>query len=145
MSQYNIYKHFKLKALDSTLDPDDGYIYRKICRWYSTNFATPLHKVYKLPVQQILINYYEASLEKVKHNDVIDIAIEDFFPQMLEQQEQDDEAFLKALEEEQAIALARLQASNISKISHNKPPISHNKPLEKKEDDIELEFDMDEP
>lgn len=139
---YNIYKHFKLQALDAVLDPDDSYLYRKICRWYSTNFATPLHVVYELPLQLVLTNYFEASCEKIPHNDLINVALEDFYPERVQAQEQVEEDFVKALEAEQALQLARLKAKEISNLN----PINRAKEQAKEENEIEFKFeDMEEP
>ena len=35
------------------------FFYRRVCRWYSKNFYTPLHEVEDLPWKQILIAYFE--------------------------------------------------------------------------------------
>lgn len=43
------------------------YTYRKICRWYSTTFSTPLHYVEldMLP-EDVLQHYFEHTIEKLK-------------------------------------------------------------------------------
>jgi len=47
-------------ALANVDDPDAKAEYRRICRWYSTKFFTPLHVVeYDLPIEYVLTHYYE--------------------------------------------------------------------------------------
>lgn len=43
--------------------PDYAYQSRKILRWYSQTFFTPLHEAYKLPFVDVLTHYYEAQAE----------------------------------------------------------------------------------
>jgi hypothetical protein len=44
------------KAVDS---PDYEAFYRKVCRWYSKNFATPLQQVEEMADQYVLRHYFE--------------------------------------------------------------------------------------
>jgi hypothetical protein len=47
-------------ALANVDSPDSRAEYRRICRWYSTKFYTPLHVVEEdLPIQYVLTHYYE--------------------------------------------------------------------------------------
>lgn len=53
----------QILALASIESPDWKAQYRKICRWYSKEFATPLHIVeVDLDHFQVLTHYYESSL-----------------------------------------------------------------------------------
>lgn len=53
----------KTIALANVLDEDSAdswmYNYREICRQYSSKWHTPLHVVYSLPMEDVLLNYYE--------------------------------------------------------------------------------------
>lgn len=101
-----LYKSIRISAAESVLDPDDEYIYRKICRWYSKTFHTPLVQVLVLDPEHVLTNYYESTMEDIPYNDLYDITIEEFIPDLAEKQDQDAEEYAKALEEEQARTLA---------------------------------------
>jgi hypothetical protein len=49
----------RVKALRAVLRPDIQASLRKIFRWYSTTYATPLHIVDDLPLDDILVAYFE--------------------------------------------------------------------------------------
>lgn len=102
-----LYKSIQIKAIESVLDSDDAYSYRKICRWYSKTFHTPLQDVYNLDFEHVLSNYYESTFEEIPYNDLYDIAIEDFIPELAEQNNEDAEQYAKDLEAEQIRTLDR--------------------------------------
>jgi hypothetical protein len=62
-------------ALLSVLDPDYQAYMRKLCRWYSVKFHTPLHEVENLPKDYIYQHYFEAYYEDMEpeeqHNQII--------------------------------------------------------------------------
>ncbi len=45
---------------------DPNYFFRKIFRWYSKEFSTPLHLVEELPVQDIMQAWYEQTFEDLE-------------------------------------------------------------------------------
>lgn len=54
-----------------TQKPSDvEYGLRRIFRWYSTTFHTPLHTVEELPLQDILVAYYESKYEDMEPVDL---------------------------------------------------------------------------
>jgi hypothetical protein len=56
-------------------DRDGGdplYTYRKIFRWYSRTFSTPLHQVEELPLEDVLRAWYEETLEDLDEKDLED-------------------------------------------------------------------------
>lgn len=102
-----LYKAIQIKAIESVLDPDDAASYRRICRLYSKTFHTPLQDVYQLDFEHVLSNYYESTFEEIPYNDLYDIAIEDFIPELAEQNNEDAEQYAKDLEAEQIRTLDR--------------------------------------
>lgn len=52
-----------LAAVFGEKDPD--YAIRRIMRWYSKTFFTPLHVVEELPVEDVLEAYYEVHYEEM--------------------------------------------------------------------------------
>lgn len=48
-----------LTLRESPEKTSDEFKWRKICRWYSKNFFTPLHEVENLPRYDIICAYYE--------------------------------------------------------------------------------------
>lgn len=69
MSDISLSKALRILALKSVLDPDVDYYYRKIFRWYSKEFHTPLHIVDDLPLEDVLQAYYESRYEDVNNDD----------------------------------------------------------------------------
>lgn len=53
----------RILALKEALseEPSHDYFIRKVFRWYSKTFSTPLHLVYELPLFDIMQAYYEES------------------------------------------------------------------------------------
>lgn len=64
----------KTRRREPIEDPD--YIYRKIFRWYSKTFNTPLDKVYDLPVHDIITAYWEERYEGLDDNELEDERLE---------------------------------------------------------------------
>lgn len=48
------------------IEPDGDYFLRRIFRWYSKTFATPLSDVYELPLEDILMHYWESQYEDME-------------------------------------------------------------------------------
>ncbi len=53
----------QLLALKSVLKPDEEYNLRYIFRWYSKTFATPLHVLPNLDLDEILTHFFEERYE----------------------------------------------------------------------------------
>lgn len=60
------FKALRARAALSVKKPDWEYSLRRIFRWYSTTFHTPLHQVEDLPIDHVLTNYYEAVFEALE-------------------------------------------------------------------------------
>lgn len=54
-----VFEAIQIQALKSVLDPDDDYLMRKVFRWYSEKYHTPLHVVDDLPMDDVLQTYFE--------------------------------------------------------------------------------------
>ncbi len=61
-------KSVQLAALRAVIDPDLYADFRKICRWFSKTFSTPLTAVYDLPSDFVLQHYLEDRYEQMEHN-----------------------------------------------------------------------------
>ena len=63
----DVYTAIRLNALSAVLSGDEQeYVFRYIFRWYSKTFATPLHLVEELPIEDVLTAYYETKYEDMK-------------------------------------------------------------------------------
>ncbi len=56
----------RARALLAVLRPDQEANLRHIFRWYSRTFHTPLHEVDDLPVEEILLHWFEAQFEDME-------------------------------------------------------------------------------
>lgn len=53
-------RDIQILALGNIEDPDGEAYYRRICRWYSREFSTPLDTVLNdIPEKDVLLHYYE--------------------------------------------------------------------------------------
>ena len=134
MSQFNIYEYLKLKAFNGLLNETDEFFYRKICRWYSKTFCTPLHQVYKLPWDDVLLTYYEDSLDEMGYNRTYDMAIEEYVPEIIEQMEKEDEEFHRQVQE---------QVNKRRKEQSLKNKSVNSKPLIPEFEEVNIDFDKD--
>jgi hypothetical protein len=96
------------------LEPDGDYFLRKVFRWYSKEFSTPLHQVLELPLDDVLVNYWESQYEEMEENEIT-AAIrrlreteEERAARELKEQEAigADEAWLRQVEQEEQARLA---------------------------------------
>jgi hypothetical protein len=61
----NHYKAIQLLAMESVTESDSDYNLRFIFRWYSRAFNTPLHEVEELPLDDILVAFFETRFEEM--------------------------------------------------------------------------------
>ena len=59
----------RVQALRDVLRPNEGYLLRKIARWYSKAFCTPLHAVFEIPLEDVLQAYFEERAERMTDED----------------------------------------------------------------------------
>ncbi len=69
MSKRSLVKTLKLIALKNTIEPNEEAFLRSVQRWYSREFSTPLHVVPDLPLEDVLLNYYEDHYAALKEAD----------------------------------------------------------------------------
>ncbi len=105
--EINVYEQLEILALHSvSTDKDPSYTYRKICRWFSREFNTPLPQVVNLPVEFLLQNYYETQFESLKEEDLFNMMRHHADPEHVEELEQSDDDFFEQIQrEEEAKAL----------------------------------------
>lgn len=106
----NIYEYLQTEAISGTLNRSDLAFFRKVCRWYSKTFHTPLHTVMECKVVQwdeILLSYYEENMSDLPYNQVYDIACQEYIPELADQYEKENEEYAEALVEEQQRTVER--------------------------------------
>jgi hypothetical protein len=88
-------------AMANVVAPDDDYLYRKICRQYSTLFHTPLHIVFTLPPDEVLKFVYEYQLEQLEEED-LDVAADRIVnPDDYKNDEEDFDQYVKDIENQE--------------------------------------------
>jgi len=142
-SDFNYYKYLQLRAIDSIFNPNDTYFQRKICRWYSKEYSTPLKQVLVMSFDEVLIHYYENQFETIPHNDLIDIMIDDHLPELSSEKDDDVDEWVENLELEQAASLERKEKkqslNNLTVPSVKKQSPTSSPPLQP--EDIVMKFD----
>lgn len=105
-------RSIRILALNSVENPDWESSYRRICRWYSKEFSTPLKQVEDMSEFHVLLTYFEdkyqemanSSAEDAKKNyDSIKEALlmkEETVEQAEQQKEMEDEIWAAQLAEE---------------------------------------------
>ena len=109
MSRFNYFHYLQLKAFDNVFNPTDDYLQRKICRWYSKEYNTPLHQVLEMSFDNILTHYYESMFENMNSTQLYDNLIP-HLPEIIEEQDTEDEEFTQMLEKEQENQLKKKQS-----------------------------------
>lgn len=90
MSIWNLWSDVRTVALRDVLGQRGDYVLRRIYRWYSKTFATPLHLVEELPLEWILQHYFECMWEKLEPDEIqeekrkILLTVEEQFREALE-------------------------------------------------------------
>lgn len=104
----SIYKALQLQALEGKLLSTNDFFERKVRRWFSNSFATPYLKTFEIPWDQILLNYYEANLEKLSHNQALQTLLDsDYVPEIGEHRQKQEEEYDQILETEQKQTLIK--------------------------------------
>jgi hypothetical protein len=162
----NYLEEIQKAALLAVLEPDNNAIMRKICRWFSVKFNTPLHVVEDLPKEYIYQHYFESIYEEMedvdKHNQIIYLLET---PEERQKRVNEEENYLKELQDEvnSGLTLEETLKNNKANKSKLKPkpikqkepnPTKPNKPLKKEPlipkpdspiDDYELSEILDSP
>lgn len=95
---------------------DSEYFYRKVCRYYSEKFHTPLLQVYDLPWVFVLNNYLEHVIETNNNKeDIYNLAIEICYPEKKVEEEQELEDWIKKIEREEEEKLKAKQSPHTEK------------------------------
>lgn len=105
----------QLKALESVLLETHEFFERKVRRWFSKQFSTPYMDTFDIPWEEILLHYYESSIENLTYNEVYDLAVAEYLPEFMDAQEEEDEQFAQDLIKEQEATVKAKQAKDMAK------------------------------
>lgn len=70
MSNWTLWSDVRTIALRDVLDQRGDFVLRRICRWYSKTFSTPLHEVEEMPLEYVLQHYFECMWEKLDADEI---------------------------------------------------------------------------
>lgn len=118
MSKYNLYNQIQTEAVANALLKSDISFFRKVCRWYSKTFSTPLHLVMEGNVvawDEVLTHYYEDQIEDVSYDKIYEIACREYVDEIAEEVEKEDEEYAKALIKEQKKTLKKKKEKEAKK------------------------------
>ena len=112
----------ELLAVKSIALKDPEYFQRRVCRYYSEKFHTPLMEVYGLPWVFVFNNYIEHLIETNNgKEDIYNLAIDICYPEKREKMEEETEEWIKQIEtQEQAKREAKQKKMEKEKIAKQK-------------------------
>lgn len=100
------FEAIRAKCMLAVLKPDSDAWLRYVFRFYSERFHTPLHTVKSLPLEDVLVAFWETRYEDLEpvllQEELVGITETEEDRQARSEKEEDDDAFLKAAEEEAA-------------------------------------------
>jgi succinate dehydrogenase flavin-adding protein (antitoxin of CptAB toxin-antitoxin module) len=70
VAELDLLKALRVNAFHAVKHRDSDYVLRFVQRWYSRTFATPLDDVYDVPVEDLLMHFFEARYEEMEDDDL---------------------------------------------------------------------------
>ncbi len=138
----DLLEKLRLRAMAGVLEPDWDAKFRSIARWYSREFSTPLTQVYALPVDFVLLHYFEADYEGLEEEKLHEIAWELITPpEVLEheaelEKKSDDDFF--AATARKAASMKSLKDDQNKKVSAAVDTLGEQDPLEVKKAPVKM-------
>lgn len=65
----NHYQALRLVAMRAVVRPDREYLIRRIIRWYAKTFSTPIGVVEEMPLDRVLLDFYEEKYAEMSEED----------------------------------------------------------------------------
>lgn len=94
-------------ALKAIVMKDPEYFTRKVCRYYSEKFHTPLLEVHDLPWAFVFNNYLEHVIESNNsRNEIYELSLEVIYPEMSKTEEEKNVAFAEMIERQEQEKMA---------------------------------------
>lgn len=138
-NKFDIYRSAQTKAIYGILNETDESFFRRVCRWYSSNFNTSLHVVMEGNViawDDVLRHYYEDMLERrYSYNELYDYTTKQFIPELADDFEEENKKFAEELVKEQQKSL---KAKEKKEKVENKEPEKEFKPINMSFEDEEI-------
>lgn len=115
MMDWNPLRAQQVLAMHRVLKPDAEYLLRRIYRYYSQHFHTPLHVVEELPLDDVLCHYYEHLYENMESGsreilrEKLALTMEELLAlaKSKQEDEEDDSEWLREIEEQEKRRIAQ--------------------------------------
>lgn len=155
--KFSIYSFYQFESIEGKLNKTDVAFERRVRRWYAKELGMSFQKTFELPWTDVISHYYDTQIEETPFNIVYNMAIDEYVPELAEEQERIDQEYADSLVEEQAANLAKKAKKVVKpdvleptkKITNFSPELNEkvNKMIDKVEDkpDINMSFDMGNP
>lgn len=114
----NIYQFLQTQAIAGVLTKSDMAFFKKVCRWYSKTFHTPLSVVMEcreVQWDEILTHYYEEQMEELSFNHIFEVACQEYIPELAEEFEKENQEYADSLLEEQQRTIERKKKKDMLK------------------------------
>ena len=137
----------RLQAVLDVLEGEFDYQYRRICRWYSTTYSTPLAEVDSLPIGWVLRAFFENGCEKMPKRELRKLALtltetpEETKKRKSVEKSKTDDAFAKRV----AKMAKKEAAEQEAKKKANEKKVKANIEAEGERDMLDLPKDLDLP
>ena len=134
--EFSIYQFYQFESINGKLTKTDVAFERRCRRWYANELGISFSNTFDLAWTEIVSHYYDNQIEETPFNIVFNMAVDDYCPELAEEEAKADQAFADSLVEEQAETLSKksIKDKNIKKID------------KKEKRDIEMTFeDMSNP
>lgn len=135
----SIFEQLEILALYHHLYPDEASFVRKLQRWFSSTFHTPINIVEEMPIELLLLHHYEYRLETMDAKDLEKHKKRLLNPEILKQEEQEDDKFVEELEMKIIKDKKKELLKNVQDATHKVVKALENKEIEIPPD-ISLKF-----
>lgn len=150
---FSIYQYYQFNSIEGKLLKTDVAFERRVRRWYANELGTSVSKTFDIAWTDIVSHYYDSQIEDTPFNIVFNMAIDEYVPELAEEEEKEQQAFADSLVEEQKETLSKksLKDENSKKtdsvalpsVKIQEPPATEEEPNDNK--DIEMNFDLGNP
>lgn len=121
-------EQFEVLALSSIALKNPEYFQRKVCRYYSEHFHTPLLEVYNIPWPFVFSNYLEHVVESNHGQEgIFNLAVDICHPDYRENEEQEIQDVIKRIERQEE----ERRAKELAKLN---PPIEEEEVIDENPD-----------
>lgn len=143
---FNIYKYLQFSSIEGKLRKTDVAFERKVRRWYAKELGQSVSDTYRLSWVEIISHYYDNQIEEIPFNVIYNMAIDEYVPELAEEQEALDQAYADSLVEEQQETLRKKAEKKKREESSLDTPIKKaGNEIGSDKEDVELSFNMGNP